>query len=189
VHSDFLNALYQAATARRAVVFGGIIDLALTNHRRLRPLQSICLCHASLSGRLLQPFSRANHLSLFDSCFMGHMSHRTCELTPLFSGILTERRLVNGYRFTLEDGADRLSRNVGKYRSTLPNIPEQRRSHLRRAYQLPMQNIAAMPKKKELINLLLLDCLTKSWTPVRIGTCSLNLKLSLRRINMLMGGQ
>jgi hypothetical protein len=37
------------------------------------------------------------------------------------------------YCLTLEDGTDNLSRNVGKnYHSALRNIPEERRSHLRR---------------------------------------------------------
>jgi len=33
-------------------------------------------------------------------------------------------------RLILEDGADRLSRNVGNYQSALRNIPEERRSHI-----------------------------------------------------------
>ena len=37
---------------------------------------------------------------------------------------------VTKRRFTLEDGTDRLSRNVGHYQSTLRNIPQKRRSHL-----------------------------------------------------------
>jgi hypothetical protein len=37
---------------------------------------------------------------------------------------------------TLEDGTDRLSRNVGNYESTLRNIPEERRSPLHRGGNL-----------------------------------------------------
>ena len=33
-------------------------------------------------------------------------------------------------RWFLEDGADRLSRNVGNYQSALGNIPDERRSHI-----------------------------------------------------------
>jgi hypothetical protein len=35
-----------------------------------------------------------------------------------------------------EDGADRLSRNVGNYQSTLRNIPEERRFRVRRGGSL-----------------------------------------------------
>ena len=40
------------------------------------------------------------------------------------------------YYLTLEDGTDRLSRNVVNYESALPNNPEEQRSHLNRGGNL-----------------------------------------------------
>jgi hypothetical protein len=42
---------------------------------------------------------------------------------------------------TLEDGADTLSRNVGKYQATLRNIPEERGSLKSRQVRLPTQSL------------------------------------------------
>ena len=47
---------------------------------------------------------------------------------PIFKGQAVQEDLDC---VTLEAGTDRLSRNVGTYQSTLPNIPEERRSNLK----------------------------------------------------------
>jgi hypothetical protein len=68
--------------------------------------------------------------------------------SSLFLWAVTQRRLVVTYItgqpidpifldcLTLEDGINRLSRNVGNYQSTLRNIPDERWSHLHRAWSL-----------------------------------------------------
>jgi len=48
-----------------------VVGLLILHKRNIvvsDPLHSICWCHASLSGRLLHHFSRANRLSLFEIC-------------------------------------------------------------------------------------------------------------------------
>jgi hypothetical protein len=66
---------------------------------------------------------------------------------PLFEIFVIYRRFGSTHRchllgpnswdfMTLEDGTDRLSRNVANYRSTLRNIPEERRFHLQRSGSL-----------------------------------------------------
>jgi len=51
---------------------------------------------------------------------------------PLFWDVMQSKSVVSYRRssdcLTLEDRTDRLSRNVGKYQSTLRNTPEERRS-------------------------------------------------------------
>jgi hypothetical protein len=48
--------------------------------------------------------------------------------------------LLSSDCFTLEDGADILSRNIGNHQSTLRNIPEERRSHLQHGGSLKSRN-------------------------------------------------
>ena len=76
--------------------------------------------------------------------------------SSLFWG-LTQHSFTVSYRsyLTLTDGTDRWSRNVGKYKVKLRNVPEEQRSHLLRDESLILRgNLLSCAIPRYVINIL-----------------------------------